>query len=148
MVTDPASLARVSQEERSSGEPKKQLPKPISEGSLSCVCEACFSSYPDKKELITKTCLCPQKHLAAERVSVLWSQQKSRLVHVRPVPMVAIPGRFISCNGLRCRGKHCTYAHNEEERLYWNFVLQEQRLHGKIHAIANYNFLEEHCFPY
>ena len=132
MVPEVACQARASQEKRSSGQPKKQLPKLISKRSLSCVCEMCFISYPEKYELISKTCLYPQMHIAAENISVLWSQQKSRLIHVRPVPTVAIPGYFISCNGWRCRGKHCTYAHNEEEQKYWNSVLHEQRLHGKL----------------
>ena len=80
---------------------------------------------------MSKRCLCPQEHKTAVELSVLWSQQKCKWVHVRPVPKVTIPGRFILCNEWRCRGQNCTYAHNEEERKYWNSVLQERRLMRK-----------------
>ena len=80
---------------------------------------------------MSKRCLCPQEHKTAGELSLLWSQQKCRWIHVRPMPKVTIPGHFILCNEWRCRGQNCTYAHNEEERNYWNSVLQEQRLMRK-----------------
>ena len=93
---------------------------------LNYICRICYNSNPGKVELELNKCLCPQEHKTTEQISVLWSQQKCKWVHVRPMPKVTIPGRFILCNEWRCRGKNCTYAHNEEERNYWNSVLQEQ----------------------
>ena len=109
----------------------KQLSQPVFQRSLHYICRICYNSNPGKAELELNNCLCPKEHKTAEQLSVLWSQQKCRWIHVRPVPMVTIPGHFIRCNELRCRGKDCTYAHNEEERNYWNSVLQERRLMRK-----------------
>jgi len=119
-------------------QPSKQLPSstkplqlPSSTKPLRYICKTCFASYPHKADLMSKRCLCPQEHKTAVELSVLWSQQKCKWIHVRPVPKVTIPGRFILCNEWRCRGQNCTYAHNEEERKYWNSVLQERRLMRK-----------------
>ena len=93
---------------------------------LNYICRICYNSNPGKVELELNKCLCPQEHKTTEQISVLWSQQKCRWIHVRPMPKVTIPGRFILCNELRCRGKNCTYAQSEEERNYWNSQLEEQ----------------------
>lgn len=109
----------------------KQLSKPGFQGSLRYICRICYNSNPGEVELELNNCLCPKEHETTEQLSVLWSQQKCRWIHVRPVPEVTIPGWFILCNEWSCGGKDCTYAHNKEELIYWNSILQEQRLMRK-----------------
>jgi hypothetical protein len=41
-------------------------------------------------------------------------------VSIRPMPNVYFLGRFRLCDGKRCRGQKCTFAHSAEEQDAWN----------------------------
>ena len=68
------------------------------------------------------------------QVRVTWSGTEKCLVVVeddppiRPIPKRTISGhQFILCDGARCKGEWCSYAHSLEEQAAWN----EERKHAQ-----------------
>ena len=93
-------------------------------GSL--VCKRCFENDPTCIALLKM--VCSRNHSLNEpQVRVFWSGTERRLVAVdgnppiRPVPKRSISGhQFILCDGLRCKGERCSFAHSWEEQAAWN----------------------------
>ena len=103
------------------------------------VCEMCLDSHPERIDLISLKCFAEAgEHLHVPRVNVIWTErmqlervgvssastpsvsQSSPTATIRPMPDVYTRGFFVLCDGLRCRGKTCTFAHSIVERDAWN----------------------------
>ena len=107
----------------------------------SSVCKKCLEQNSSGISLLKNVCNGNHSGSEAEqKVRVMWSGAEKRLVVVggdppiRPVPKAGIlPKRsnsghhFILCDGDRCRGESCSYAHSYEELSAWNEKLTSTR---------------------
>ena len=93
-------------------------------GTPISVCERCYETHPLLEGLMYSSCLNPGEHSGGLQITVVWSEDQQKLVYwIRDMPPILttqLKGGFIRCNGLRCRGAKCTYAHNEPEKRSWN----------------------------
>lgn len=108
----------------------------MTSGSVSTgyVCRKCLEDHPGRIDLLTHKCFAERAHSAIPRVQAQWTERRQlervtsagtpissiQSASVRPMPRVDIPGRFTLCDGKRCKGESCTYAHSIEERDAWN----------------------------
>ena len=86
------------------------------------VCKRCFQWYPEDLTLISLKCR--GGHGYVGYMNVRWNNQRERLeqVNIRPMPQVKMRSgaKFLLCDGKRCIGENCTYAHSIEEQDAWN----------------------------
>ena len=92
------------------------------------VCRHCFEANPYDISLVSASSKCNNEPLhgkfSVDNVKVFI--QNGKLVKIRPRPQIHLPGgRFVLCNGAKCRGNACTYAHSPEEMDAWNKELQQ-----------------------
>lgn len=110
------------------------------------VCRKCFEQNPSGISLLKN--VCNGNHSVSEqKVRVVWSGAEKRLVMVggdspiaiRPKPKAILPKRrsnshFILCDGERCKGESCSYAHSYEELSAWNEKLTSTRAEPLRHT--------------
>lgn len=109
-------------------------------GKGSLVCKRCLEEDPTTAWLLKTLCNRSEIHSLNEpQVLVTWSGTKKRLVVVegnppiRPIPKRSISGhQFILCDGTRCKGERCSYAHSFEELDAWN----EERKKAESRKVA------------
>lgn len=107
----------------------------MASGSGSYVCRKCLEDHPSRIDLLTHKCFAERgAHSGIPRVQARWTERRQlervtsastpissiQSASVRPMPRVDIPGRFTLCDGKRCKGESCTFAHSIEERDAWN----------------------------
>ena len=99
----------------------------------SFVCGKCLQDHSHNIRLIENFCFTKADHGEIQqqysgKVLVVWNGEKRCLEPVsaaapfiRPVPKLPyMTGGFKMCDGILCKGKHCTYAHSIEEKIAWN----------------------------
>ena len=98
----------------------------------SFVCEKCLKNDPSRVDLIWRKCFQRSLHSnepwvqvkVAERdgvtMAIAPTLAPSLGVSIRPMPKVKFCGKFVQCDGKRCKGKKCTFPHSVEERDAWN----------------------------
>lgn len=112
----------------------------------SYVCNKCLNDHSHDIRLIEYFCFESNKRSGkgdeiqqcqhkADRVLVAWNGEKRCLERVqvpfiRPLPSVtSLTGGFKLCDGIRCKGMYCTYAHSMEEKIDWNVrTSQKQKI--------------------
>ena len=94
----------------------------------SLVCKKCLKNDPSRVDLISRKCFQESLHSnepwvqvkVAERDGVTMAITPTLGVSIRPMPKVKFCGKFVQCDGKRCKGKKCTFPHSVEERDAWN----------------------------